>query len=169
MGTKTNQHTHVYLELGTSEGVLGRLQLELFQEKLPLSCQNFQSLCVGDHGMSYQGSVLHRIVPGGWIQGGDICGGTGEGGKSIYGDKFPDENFVIRHDRAGIIGMANSGRHSNASQFYITLQPAQWMDMKYVAFGEVKQGMDILKKLEKVPTLNERPMDPVTIVACGLC
>ncbi|KAG8522095.1 putative inactive peptidyl-prolyl cis-trans isomerase-like 6, partial [Galemys pyrenaicus] len=117
--------------------------------------------------LHYTGSIFHRIVQNGWIQGGDIVAGKGDGGESIYGPTFEDENFSIPHNKRGILGMVNKGRHSNGSQFYITLQSAPYLDRKYVAFGQLIEGTDVLEKLESVPTQNERPIQQCMIIGSG--
>ncbi|KAL2082221.1 hypothetical protein ACEWY4_022039 [Coilia grayii] len=149
---------------------------QLFSDVCPKTCENFRALCTGEKGLSendlvlsYKGSVFHRVVPNGWIQGGDINpAGKGTGGESIYGPTFDDESFAVSHTKRGILGMANQGPHSNGSQFYITLQPALWMDRKYVAFGQLIEGTEVLQKLEDVPTQNERPTVYCRVVACGV-
>ncbi|CAF1120733.1 unnamed protein product [Adineta steineri] len=157
---------------------IGRLVFELFNDQVPETCENFRALCTGEKGQSttsgtvlhYKDSIIHRIVPNGWIQGGDIRGGRGNGGESIYGETFHDEAFVIQHNQRGILGMANKGyRHSNGSQFYITLSDAcQWMSKRFVAFGRVVEGFDTLDKLERMETLNQRPIKAIKIVNCGI-
>ncbi|CAM4533077.1 unnamed protein product, partial [Lepidochelys olivacea] len=135
-------HVFVYLDIAIQEQPTGTLLFELYSDMCPKTCENFRSLCTGEAGTSrsgleltYKESVFHRLVKNGWIQGGDITAGRGDGGESIYGPTFEDENFSIPHNKKGILGMANKGRHSNGSQFYITLQPTPYMDKKYVAFG----------------------------------
>ena len=118
---------------------------QLFNKIVPKTCENFRLLCTGEkgrsaktsHNLHYKNQIFHRVVPNGWIQGGDIWMGKGNGGESAFGDLFEDESYAILHDKRGIVGMANNGRHTNGSQFYITLQPTAWMDKKYVAFGFV--------------------------------
>lgn len=131
-------------------------------------------MCTGKAGFSqsgirlhYAGSIFHRVVQNGWIQGGDIVAGKGDGGESIYGPTFEDESFAIPHNKRGVLGMVNKGRHSNGSQFYITLQPAPYLDKKYVAFGQLIEGTEVLQQLELVPTENERPIQQCTIVGSG--
>eukprot|EP00794_Sanderia_malayensis_P000553 gene553-1210_t len=168
----------VFFELSIGGDPIGRLMMELFSNQCPKTCENFKQLCIGDkvakddNGMplplTYQNSIFHRIVPNGWIQGGDIAGGRGNNGQSIYGPTFEDENFSVLHNQRGIIGMANKGRHTNGSQFYIILQPAQWMNTHYVAFGRVIEGSNVLKKLEEQETYNERPVRECRITRCGL-
>ncbi|XP_023692455.1 probable inactive peptidyl-prolyl cis-trans isomerase-like 6 isoform X2 [Paramormyrops kingsleyae] len=139
-------HTFVYMDIEISEKPAGRLLIELFSVLCPKTCKNFQALCTGEEGLSYKGSLFHRIVPNGWIQGGDISlGSRGNGGESIYGPTFEDESFAVAHCKRGILGMANQGPHTNGSQFYITLQPAPWMDR-----NQVIEGTEVLKKMEDI-------------------
>ncbi|KAM7445948.1 putative inactive peptidyl-prolyl cis-trans isomerase-like 6 [Porites harrisoni] len=172
------KHQFVYLDVAVNQEQIGRLLIELFSDRLPRTCQNFQELCLGNFSETerhdpplklwFKNSIFHRIVPNGWIQGGDIEGGKGTGGESIFGPVFEDEDFSIAHDKRGIVGMANRGRHTNGSQFFITLQPAPWMDTKYVAFGQVIEGARVLDILEAQETFNERPKSPCVIVDCGV-
>ncbi|KAI1897612.1 hypothetical protein AGOR_G00085060 [Albula goreensis] len=169
-------HTYVFMDIEIQGEPVGRLLFELFSGLCPKTCKNFQTLCTGDAGFSdsnimltYKGSIFHRVVTNGWIQGGDISpGARGNGGESIYGPTFEDESFAVTHCKRGVLGMANQGTHTNGSQFYITLQPAPWMDRKYVAFGQVIEGTEVLKKLEVVPTYNERPKEECKVIDCGV-
>ncbi|XP_053398039.1 peptidyl-prolyl cis-trans isomerase-like [Mercenaria mercenaria] len=171
------KHEFVYLDIAIGAKPAGRLVLELFTDVVPKTCENFKALITGEKGKSemsdynlcYKNSLFHRIVRNGWIQGGDIYHGRGNGGESIYGPVFEDENFAVPHSRRGIIGMANKGRHTNGSQFYITLTPAAWMNTKYVAFGQVIEGTETLKKMEEIETMNERPNAEIRITDCGVC
>ncbi|KAL4232654.1 putative inactive peptidyl-prolyl cis-trans isomerase-like 6 [Mactra antiquata] len=167
-------HEFVYMDITIGDEPAGRLVFELFKDVVPKTCENFKSLITGqkgksedsDYDLKYKGSLFHRIVRNGWIQGGDIYHGRGNGGESIYGPVFEDENYAVPHSRRGVIGMANKGRHTNGSQFYITLQPASWMDTKYVAFGQIIEGTETLEKMEKVDTMNERPNSEVKVADC---
>ncbi|CAG5927990.1 unnamed protein product [Menidia menidia] len=169
-------HQFVFMEIEISGEDAGRLVFELFSDLCPKASKNFEALCTGEHGVSqsglplcYKRSLFHRIVPNGWVQGGDISPGSiGNGGESIYGPTFEDESFAISHSKRGILGMANKGPHTNGSQFYITLQPTPWMDQTYVAFGQVVEGVDVLRKLEEAPTCNERPKYQCKVTACGV-
>lgn len=171
-------HEFVYLEISIDNEPAGKLVIELFTDKCPKTCENFKQLCIGDkeegdrHSpplqLSYKNCIFHRVVGNGWIQSGDFEGGSGTGGESIYGPTFEDENFSVKHEKRGIIGMANKGRHSNGSQFYIATQPTPWMDTKYVAFGQVIEGEETLKKLEEQETYNERPVKECRLVNCGV-
>ncbi|XP_009874719.1 PREDICTED: peptidyl-prolyl cis-trans isomerase-like 6, partial [Apaloderma vittatum] len=171
---KNRQHVFVYMEIAIEERPIGRLLFELFSDACPRTCENFRALCTGGvkslhdgRELTYKNSLFHRLVKNGWIQGGDIITGKGDGGESIYGPTFEDESFSIPHKGRGVLGMANKGRHSNGSQFYITFQPAPYLDKKYVAFGQLIEGTEVLQKLEIVPTNNERPTVACKIINCG--
>uniref|UniRef100_A0A8C6UJS4 Peptidyl-prolyl cis-trans isomerase n=1 Tax=Neogobius melanostomus TaxID=47308 RepID=A0A8C6UJS4_9GOBI len=172
---KTGNH-FVFMDIEIAQETIGRLLFELFTDVCPKTSRNFKALCTGEQGMSasgfplcYKGSVLHRVVPNGWVQGGDISPTQrDDGGESIYGQVFEDESFAITHSKRGILGMANKGPHSNGSQFYITLQPTPWMDGTYVAFGQLIEGVDVLKTIEEAPTSNERPKYDCKIINCGI-
>ncbi|XP_009324701.1 PREDICTED: peptidyl-prolyl cis-trans isomerase-like 6 [Pygoscelis adeliae] len=171
---KNSQHVFVYLEIAIEEQPIGRLLFELFSDACPRTCENFRALCAGGvtsprdgRELTYKNSLFHRLVKNGWIQGGDIITGKGDGGESIYGPTFEAENFLSQHKGRGVLGMANKGRHSNGSQFYITLQPAPYLDKKYVAFGQLIEGTEVLQRLEAVPTYNERPTVDCKIINCG--
>ncbi|XP_063078431.1 probable inactive peptidyl-prolyl cis-trans isomerase-like 6 [Engraulis encrasicolus] len=168
-------HMFAYLDVEVRGKLHGRLLFELFSDICPKTCENFRALCTGEKGisesdvmLSYKCSIFHRVVPNGWVQGGDLnTAAKGNGGESIYGPTFEDESFAVSHTKRGILGMANQGPHSNGSQFYITLQPALWMDRKYVAFGQLIEGTEVLQQLENVPTQNERPTLYCRVVGCG--
>ncbi|XP_029966695.1 putative inactive peptidyl-prolyl cis-trans isomerase-like 6 [Salarias fasciatus] len=169
-------HRFVFMDIEIAGEAAGKLVFELFTDVCPKTSENFEALCTGERGLSssglplcYKGSLFHRIVPNGWVQGGDISPERrGDGGQSIYGPTFEDESFAISHSKRGILGMANKGPHTNGSQFYISLQPTPWMDKTYVAFGQVVEGVDVLRKLEEVPTCIETPKYDCKITACGV-
>ncbi|XP_010002654.1 PREDICTED: peptidyl-prolyl cis-trans isomerase-like 6 [Chaetura pelagica] len=170
---RSSQHIFVFLEITIDEEPMGRLLLELFSDACPKTCENFRALCSGGakslcdgRELTYKNSLFHRVVKHGWIQGGDIITGKGDTGESIYGPTFEDE-FSVPHKGRGVLGMANKGRHSNGSQFYITLQPSPFLDRKYVAFGQLIEGTELLQRLEDVPTVNERPTVACKIINCG--
>ncbi|XP_032877989.1 probable inactive peptidyl-prolyl cis-trans isomerase-like 6 [Amblyraja radiata] len=187
---KNTKHIYVYLEIAINQQPVGRLLLELFTDKCPKTCKNFETLCTvetaetaktaktaetaetaestsTDSQLCYKGTIFHRLVKNGWIQGGDVLSSRGDSGKSIYGETFNDENFAISHCKRGVLGMANRGPHTNASQFYITLQPAPWMNARFVSFGHLIAGTEVLEKMESIPTYNERPTVECKITDCG--
>ncbi|XP_045380700.1 putative inactive peptidyl-prolyl cis-trans isomerase-like 6 isoform X4 [Camelus bactrianus] len=146
---RDTKHDFVFLDISIDFYPIGRLIFELYCDTCPKTCKNFQVLCTGKAGFSqsgirlhYTGSIFHRVVRNGWVQGGDIVAGKGNGGESIYGPTFEDENFSIPHNKRGVLGMVNKGHHSNGSQFYITLQPTPYLDRKYVAFGLLDPILD---------------------------
>ncbi|XP_038654704.1 probable inactive peptidyl-prolyl cis-trans isomerase-like 6 isoform X1 [Scyliorhinus canicula] len=169
------EHTFIYMDICIDQKPIGRLLFELFTDVCPKTCKNFEALCTGEAGFSptnirlfYKETTFHRLVKNTWIQGGDIFKGRGDGGASIYGKTFEDETFAISHCKRGVLGMANMGRHTNGSQFYITLQPCLWMNTNFVAFGHVVAGTKVLEELELVPTYNERPTVECKIEDCGI-
>ena len=151
----------------------GTLTLELFADVVPKTAENFRALCTGEKGvgksgkpLSYAGSPFHRIIPGFMIQGGDFTRGNGTGGESIYGEKFADENFTLKHGGAGTLSMANAGPNTNGSQFFITVAETPWLDGKHVVFGKVVDGMDLLKKMEEQGTRSGQTKSDVVLAGC---
>lgn len=166
----------VYLDIIAGTTALGRVDIELFYDITPKTAENFRGLCTGEYGMgkiykkklTYKGSRIHRIVENQYIQGGDIIYGNGKGGESIYGEFFKDENFKRRHACAGLLSMGNIGRNTNSSQFIITLRPCPQLDDKNVVFGQVINGMEVIRQIGNIPTdVNQRPRVKVLIFDCG--
>ncbi|KAL9238385.1 hypothetical protein vseg_012815 [Gypsophila vaccaria] len=168
--------THrVFLDVDMDNQRLGRIVIGLYGTVVPKTAENFRALCTGEKGkgssgkpLHYKKTPFHRIIPGFMVQGGDIVHGDGKGGESIYGGTFRDENFKINHWRAGVVSMANSGRNSNGSQFFITTVKASWLDGEHVVFGRVIQGMDTVYAIEGgAGTYSGKPRKKVIIADSG--
>lgn len=170
----TTRNPRVFLDIAVNGANIGKVVIELRSDVVPLTAANFLQLCTGTSekklagkALSYKGSPFHRVIPKFMCQGGDFTNGNGTGGWSIYGNKFNDENFTLKHDIPGLLSMANAGPNTNGSQFFITTVPCPWLDGKHTVFGKVVEGMDVVKKMESLGTPNGSTRGRIIIEDCG--
>ena len=164
----------VFFDVSIGGNPAGRVEFELFADTTPKTAENFRALCTGEKGtgasgkpLHFKGSIFHRIIPDFMCQGGDFTNANGTGGESIYGEKFEDEDFSLKHQGKGVLSMANAGPNTNGSQFFITTVDCPWLDGKHVVFGKATGGLDVIDKMEAVGSGSGATSQPVVIEDCG--
>lgn len=160
--------TNVFFDITIDGDAAGRIVFKLYDDVVPKTAQNFRELATGQHGFGYEGSGFHRVIPQFMLQGGDFTRGDGTGGKSIYGEKFADENFKLKHDKPFLLSMANAGKNTNGSQFFITTVVTSWLDGKHVVFGEVVEGQDLVTKIESLGSQSGATRAKIVISKSGV-
>ncbi|KAF5313513.1 hypothetical protein D9611_008508 [Ephemerocybe angulata] len=171
----STQRPLVFFDISIGDKPAGRIVFSLYNDLVPKTAENFRALCTGEKGvgqagkpLTYKGSKFHRVIKGFMCQGGDFTAGNGTGGESIYGEKFEDEAFPVKHDKPFLLSMANAGPNTNGSQFFITVAPTPHLDGKHVVYGEVIKGKSVVRAIENTPTSSgDVPVEPVEITNCG--
>lgn len=170
---KSPNNPVVFFDITIGSKPHGRIIFELFAHVTPKTAENFRQFCTGEYRkdsvpIGFKGATFHRVIKDFMVQGGDFVNHDGTGIMSIYGGKFADENFILKHDSAGLLSMANSGKDTNGCQFFITCDKCEYLDGKHVVFGRVLDGLLVMRKIENVPVgINNKPKLPIVISQCG--